>query len=123
MSMTTAEILRRMVSVDGCIVTLRAPTPAYKKHIVVCRTDGVVIDTLSCEILGDLIEANLVQQDQCENETKLIFKLTDFGREAAKTPLEKYLRAKLIGYPCPENPEAKRIAWLEAEIRAITPAA
>jgi hypothetical protein len=125
MSMTTAEILQRMVSVDGCIVVLRNPTPAYKKHIVVCRADGGVIDNLSCEIFDDLIEANLVQQDYCENETKLIFKLTDYGREAAKTPLGKYLKEKLIslGYPWPENLEAKSIAWLEAEIRAITPAA
>ena len=123
--MTTAEILQRMIFVDGRIVVLRNPTPAYKKHIVVCRADGSVIDNPSCEIFDDLIEANLVQQDRCENETKLIFKLTDFGREAAKTPLEKYLKAKLIslGYPWPENLEAKSIAWLEAEIRAITPAA
>ena len=125
MSMTIAEILQRMVSVDGCIVVLRNPTPAYKKHIVVCRADGVAIDTLSCEIFDDLIKANLVQQDHYENETRLIFKLTDFGREAAKTPLERYLKEKLItlGYPWPENLEAKSIAWLEAEIRAITPAA
>ncbi len=123
--MTTAEILQRMVSMDGCIVVLRNPTPAYKKHIVVCGADGVAIDILSCEIFDDLIEANLVQQDHCENETKLIFKLTDYGREAAKTPLEKCLKAKLVslGYPWPENLEAKSIAWLEAEIRAITPAA
>jgi hypothetical protein len=71
-----------------------------------------------------LVEANLVKQDG-EDETKVIFKLTDYGREAAKTPLEQYLKAKLIslGYPWPENLEAKSIAWLEAETRAITPAA
>ena len=96
MSMTIAEILQRMVSVDGCIVVLRNPTPAYKKHIVVCRADGVAVDILSCEIFDDLIEANLVQQDHCENETKIIFKLTDYGREAAKTPLEKNLKEKLV---------------------------
>ncbi len=92
---------------------------------MVGRADGVVIDNLSCEIFDDLIEANLAGQDHYENETELIFKLTDCGREAAKTPLEKYLKAKLItlGYPWPEDPEAKSIAWLEAEIRAIAPAA
>jgi hypothetical protein len=125
MSMTTAEILQRMASVDGCIVVLRNPTPTYKKHIAICRADGGVIDNLSCEIFDDLIEANLVQQDHCENETRLIFKLTDCGREAAKMPLEKYPKAKLVslGYPWSENPEAKSIGWLQAEVRAIIPAA
>ncbi len=112
-----------MVSVDACIVVLRNPTPAYKKHIVVCRADGVAIGSLPCETFDDLIESNLVQQDHCENETKIIFKLTDFGREAAKMPLEKNLKAKLVslGYPWPDNLEAKSIAWLLAEIRAIAP--
>ena len=74
-----------MVFVDDCIVVLRNPTPAYEKHIVVCRADGVAIDILSCEIFDDLIEANLVQQDHCENETKIIFKLTDYGRKISKS--------------------------------------
>jgi len=123
MSMTTAEILQRMVSMDGCIAVLRSPTPAYKKHIVVCRADGVAIDILSCETFVDLIESNLIQQDHCENETKIIFKLTDCGRETGRTPLKNYLKAKLIsvGYPWPDNLEAQSIAWLEAEIKAITP--
>jgi hypothetical protein len=123
MSTTIAEILQRMVSVDGWIVALRSPTPAYKKHIAVCRADGVAVDILSSEILDELVEANLVQEDHRENETKIFFKLTDDGRAAAKEPLEKYLKAKLVslGYPWPDNLEAKSIAWLEAEIRAIAP--
>ena len=110
-----------MIFVDGRIVVLRNPTPACKKHIVVCCMDGGVMDNPSCEFFDDLTEANLVQQDRCENETKL----TDFGRAAVETPREKYPTAKLISldYPWLENLEAKRCAWLETEIRAITPAA
>jgi hypothetical protein len=123
MSITTAEILRRIVFLDGYIVVLRSPTLAYKKHIAICRADGVAIDFLSYEILDYLVEANFVQEDHCENETKVFFKLTEYGREAAITPLEKNLKAKLIslGYPWPDNLEAKSIAWLKAEIRAIAP--
>ena len=125
MSITTAEILQRMVSMDGCIVVLRNTTPAYEKHIVVGRADGVVIDNLSCEIFDDLIEANLVGQDHYENETELIFKLTDCGREAAKTPLEKYLKQNLSPLAIRgrkiQRPRAS-LGWRQ-EIRAIAPAA
>ena len=92
--MTTAEILQRMIFVDGRIVVLRNPTPACKKHIVVCRMDGGVMDNPSCEIFDDLTEANLVQQDRCENETKLIFKLTDFGRAASQNAARKISNSK-----------------------------
>jgi hypothetical protein len=125
MSMTTAEILQMLASVGGRIAALRSPTPEYKEHIAVCRADGVAIGILTREILDDLVEANLVKQDDCEHESKAIFELSDYGKEAVKTPLEKYLKAKLIslGYPWPQNLDTKSIAWLEAEIRAITPAA
>jgi hypothetical protein len=121
--MTTAEVLQQMASVGGRIAVLRSPTPKYKEYIAVCRADGVAIGILTREILDDLVEANLVKQDR-EDESKAIFQLTDYGKEAAKTPLEKYLTAKLIslGYPWPDNLEARSIAWLEAEIRSITPA-
>ena len=114
-----------MVSAGGHIVVLRNPAPEYKKHIAVCRADDSVICVVSSEILDDLVEANFVKQDDCKSEVELIFRLTDCGREATRTPLEKYMVAKLIslGYPWPDNLEAKSIAWLEAEIRAITPAA
>ena len=73
------------------------------------------------------IEANLVKQDGPENESKVtVFRLTDHGsKKAAGSRLENYLKAKLVclGYPWPENLEAKSIAWLEAEISVITPAA
>lgn len=110
-----------MASVGGRIAVLRRPTFKYKEHIAVCRADGLAIGILTREILDDLIEANLVEHAG-EDESKAIFKLTDYGKEAAKMPLEKYLRAKLIslGYPWPDNLEAKSVAWLEAEIRAIT---
>jgi hypothetical protein len=123
MSMTTTEILQRMISEGGQIAVLRGPTPKYKELISVCRGDGVAGGTLSREILNDRIEANLVEQDGRENECKLaIFKLTDHGsKKAAGSRLEKYLKAKLIslGYRWPEHLEAKSIAWLEAEISAI----
>jgi hypothetical protein len=122
--MTAAEILQLIASVGGCIAVLRRPTPQYKDHIAVCRADGVAIGILTREILDDLIKANLVKEAG-EDESKAIFELTDDGKEAAKTPLEKYLKSKLIslGYPWPDNLEAKSIAWLEAEISAITTAA
>jgi hypothetical protein len=125
-SMTTAEILQTMISENGHIAVLRGPTAKYKQHICVCRADGLATGTLSLETLNDLVAVNFVKQDGQENESKLtIFTLTDYGREAATSPLEKYLRAKLIsvGYPWPENLEAKSIDWLEAEMRAIAPAA
>lgn len=125
MSMTTAEILQTMISENGHISVLRGPTPEYKEHICVCRADGVATGSLSREILYDLIEANFVKEHGPESESNLtIFTLTDYGREAAGLPFEKYLKAKLLslGYPWPENLEGKSIAWLEAEIRAITSA-
>jgi hypothetical protein len=124
MSMTTAELLQMMASVGGRIAVLQSPTPAYKDHIAVCRADGVAISILTREILDDLVESNLVKQDGGD-ESKAVFELTDYGKETARTPLEKYLKAKLIslGYPWPQNLDDKSIAWLEIEIRAITPAA
>lgn len=125
MSTTTTEILQKLVSEHGHIVVLRGPTPKYKEHLSVCRADGIAIGKLSREILNDLVKANFVEQDGRENESKIaIFKLTNYGIEAAKSPLEKYLKARLIsvGYPWPDNLEAKSIAWLEAEIRALTSA-
>src|SRR5258708_30006700 len=109
MSMTTAEILQTMIAEDGHIAVLRGPTPEYKEHITVCRADGIATGTLSREILYDLIEANFVKEHGRESESKLtIFTLTDYGREAAGSPFEKYLRARLIGlgYPWPENLKA-----------------
>jgi hypothetical protein len=124
MSMTTAELLQMMASVGGRIAVLQSPTPAYKDYIAVCRADGVAIGILTREVLDDLIESNLVKQDGGD-ESKAIFELTDYGKETARTPLEKYLRAELIslGYPWPQSLDDKSIAWLEDEIRAITPAA
>jgi hypothetical protein len=126
MSMTTAEVLQTMISENGHIAVLRGPTAKYRNHLCVCRADGLSIGTLCRETLNDLVAVNFVKQDGPENENKLsIFKLTDYGKEAAKSPLETYLTAKLIslGYPWPENLEGNSIAWLEAEIAAITPAA
>ena len=54
MSMTTAEILERMVSADGWIVVLRSPMSAYKKHIATRPAHGVAIDIFAYEILDDL---------------------------------------------------------------------
>jgi DNA-binding PadR family transcriptional regulator len=123
MSTTTAEMLQLIASVGGYIVVLRSPTAKYKEYIAVCGADGVAISILTREILDGLVEANLVKRDH-EDESKVIFELTDYGKEAAKTPLEKYLTAKLIslGYPWPDNLENKSTAWLEAEIQSITPA-
>jgi uncharacterized protein YjhX (UPF0386 family) len=122
MSMTTAETLQMMAS-GGRIAVLRRPTPKYNEHIAVCRADGVAISTLTREILNDLVEANLVKQDGGD-ESKAIFSLTDYGKESVKTPLEKYLKARLVslGYPWPQSLDDKSIAWLEAEIRAISTA-
>ena len=41
-----------------------------------------------------------------------IFELTGYGKQTAKTPLEKYLKAKLIclGYPWPDNLDNKSAA-------------
>jgi hypothetical protein len=113
-----------MASVGGRIAVLQSPTPEYKEHIAVCRADGVAIGILTRDILDDLIEANLVKKD-AEDESKAIFRLSDSGKDAAKIPLKKYLKARLIslGYPWPDNLETKSIAWLEVEIRVITPAA
>ena len=113
-----------MVPTGSRIVLLRSPTPQYREHIAVCRPDGVAIHTLPREVLNDLVAANLVERDDSQNDSKVIFKLTECGRGAAKTPLEKYLRAKLVslGYPWPKNLEGKSVDWLEAEIKAITPA-
>ena len=123
--MTTAESLQIMVSAGGHMVVLRSPAPEYEKHIAACRADDIAIGILSGEILDDLFEADFVKQDDCEDEARPIFRLTDWGREAVKTPLEKSPKAKLVslGYPWPEHLEAKSIAWLEAETRAITPVA
>jgi hypothetical protein len=123
MSITTAEMLLMMASVGGHIAVLQSPTPEYKEHIAVCRADGVAISILTREILDNLVEANLVKRYD-EDESKVIFHLTEYGKEAAKTPLEKYLKVKLIslGYPWPDNLENKSTAWLEAEIQSITPA-
>jgi hypothetical protein len=121
----SAEVLEIIVSIGGYIVALRNPTHQYKNHIVVPRRDGIAVDILSREILDDLVDANFIEQGDCDHETGIIFKLTDSAREAAKTPLERYLKSKLVslGYIWPENLEAKSLAWLEAEIRAIAPAA
>jgi hypothetical protein len=124
MSMAIAEILQMMASAGGRIAVLRRPTPKYKDHIAVCRADGVAIGILTREVLDDLVESNLVKQEGGD-EGKAIFELTDYGKTTARTPLEKYLRAKLVslGYPWPQSLDDKSIAWLEGEIRAITPAA
>jgi len=122
--MAIAEILQMMASAGGRIAVLRRPTPKYKDHIAVCRADGVAIGILTREVLDDLVESNLVKQEGGD-EGKAIFELTDYGKTTARTPLEKYLRAKLVslGYPWPQSLDDKSIAWLEGEIRAITPAA
>jgi len=122
MSMTTADVLQILASVGDCIAVLQSPTPAYKEHIAICRADGTAIDILTRETLDDLVAGNLVKQDGGD-DSKAIFRLTEYGKEAAKTPLETYLKAKLLsfGYPWPDNLEDKSIAWLEAEIRATSP--
>jgi hypothetical protein len=125
MSMTTkAKILQTMIFRHGHIAVLRGPTSEYKEHIALCRADGG-LETFSREIFDELVKANLIEQASPENEKKVtIFRVSVRAREAAN-PLEKFLKAKLIslGYPWPENLEGKRIGWLEAEIKAITPAA
>jgi hypothetical protein len=67
--MAAAEILEIMISGGDYIVALRNPTHQYKNHIVVCRGDGVAVDILSRETLDDLVEANFIEQDDCDNET------------------------------------------------------
>jgi hypothetical protein len=95
MSMTTADILQKMIS-EGChIAVLRGPTPEYKDHISVCRGDGIAIGTLSCETFKSLLEADFVKQVGRGDESDLtIFKLSDRGRMSARSVLKTGFSAR-----------------------------
>jgi hypothetical protein len=84
MMMTTTDILKAMVSEDGHIRVLRGPTDEY---ISIYRADSIAMfaETISREILDDLVNASFVKQDGPENEHKVtIFKLTNDGRARGK---------------------------------------